>query len=157
MDAARKESAEAAATLKRLNSENQTDAVKNKEKLLETTIDKDTALVEYLKKYEGLGMFKNDVQMQEILDKLSGNQSNDDLDPDLNTGVWFMGHKIPQGAGGSPSGPPVSHTVYNFYSAQINQDAGYNDSASVSNEQAGKQMHPAIAPWLNGGLPNRNQ
>ena len=157
MDAARKESAEAAATLKRLNSENQTDAVKNREKLLETTIDKDTALVEYLKKYEGLGMFKNDVQMQEILDKLSGNQSNDDLDPDLNTGVWFMGHKIPQGAGGSPSGPPVSHTVYNFYSAQINQDAGYNDSASVSNEQAGKQMHPAIAPWLNGGLPNRNQ
>jgi len=100
MDAARKESAEAAATLKRLNSENQTDAVKNREKLLETTIDKDTALVEYLKKYEGLGMFKNDVQMQEILDKLSGNQSNDDLDPDLNTGVWFMGHKIPQGAGG---------------------------------------------------------
>jgi len=50
-----------------------------------------------------------------------------------------------------------SSFIVNQFSAPINQDAGHSDSASVSNEQAGKQMHPAIAPWLNGGLPNRNQ
>jgi hypothetical protein len=49
-----------------------------------------------------------------------------------------------------------SSFIVNQFSAPINQDAGHSDSASVSNEQAGKQMHPAIAPWLNPSrIPNR--